>query len=165
MKDTTNSAASTPQVTNNTIAPIAPPTKGIKRKDLTGDATDNSQAKKLKKGDDNQPAEQLRLLSVNTCGFDADKWQAIQNMDQTHNFDLICFQECINDQKKLNQIIGKNYTSIVTSERPTDLSIDGNSAAPSVGMNRSYALLSKEVIKSIRTRCRTAVFTISVGKG
>ena len=102
------------------------------------DAGEPPPAKKRRR----DPGE-VRLFSANTCGFDAQKWKNIEKMANDHDIDVITLQEGTS-KAEVDGIIGEDWESIVTSEKPTDLAIDGHRAVPSVGMARFNVALRRK---------------------
>jgi hypothetical protein len=119
---------------------------------------------KVRDSDDDEPKRdgEVRILSVNTCGFDSPKWKKLKAMADSHNIDVIVIQEGA-EAKKVQEIIkNDDWEPIVSQERPAARGIKRKigdrereeKVAASVGRNLFYITLKRRKTANLQLQER-----------
>jgi len=112
---------------------------GTKRKrPATGKPTASQPPKKKQR---TNPGE-VAILSSNVCGLDQAKWNNIKKMADAHDIDIIAIQEGA-PKKRVDDLVGSDWESIVTQEAPFAVRIGNETVPPSVGVKRFNVLLKR----------------------
>lgn len=111
-----------------------------KRKRDAADVSDEESATKRPR-----QAGEVRILSANTCGFNADKWEKLKAMAITEDIDMVTIQEGCG-LAKAKGIVGDDWEVIATTENHPagHLRYEGASVAPLSSRGATYLTIVKK---------------------